>query len=129
METLNPLHKQKGATMWMLLTGASLVVLFMLIAIKLIPAYLDNNKIISALESLAETPGVNNYSRRQVLDKIDNTLYIDMASNLLDLKEALAISKTNTHKVYTISYERVIPMAFNISALLDFENSVEVPLK
>jgi len=59
METLNPLHKQKGATMWMLLTGASLVVLFMLIAIKLIPAYLDNNKIISALESLAETPGVS----------------------------------------------------------------------
>ena len=129
MDKTNSLHKQNGATMWMLITGASLVVLFMLIAIKLIPAYLDNNKIISALDSLAETPGVNNYSRRQVLDKLDNTLYIDMASDLLDLKEALTVSKTNTHKVYTISYERVIPMAYNISALLDFENSVEVPLK
>ena len=96
---------------------------------KLVPAYLDNNKVVSALDSLAETPGAAQMSRRQVLDKIDNTLYIDMASDLLDLNEALTITKTKNTKVFSIDYERVIPMAYNISALLDFENSVEVSLK
>lgn len=129
MNNYNPAGRQRGASMWGLLGASALVVLFALITMKLVPVYLDNNKIVSALESLAETPGVNNMSRRQILDKIDNTLYIDMASDLLNLKEALTISKTRTHKVYTIAYERVTPMAYNISALTDFENSVEVPLK
>ena len=64
-----------------------------------------------------------------MIDKIDNTLYIDMASDLLDLNEALTITKTKNTKVISIDYERVIPMAYNISALLDFENSVEVSLQ
>ncbi|MGB5309754.1 MAG: DUF4845 domain-containing protein, partial [Arenicellales bacterium] len=90
---------------------------------------LDNNKVASALDSLAKTPGAAQMTRRQVLEKIDNTLYIDMAHDLLDLKEALTITKTKNTKVFSIDYERVIPMAYNISALLDFENSVEVSLK
>ena len=129
MNNFNLASKQKGASMWTLIFTSALVVLFALITIKLVPAYLENNKIISALESLAETPGAAQMSFGQVMQKIDNTLYIDLAEDLLDLKEALTISKTKNTKVFTISYERVIPMAYNISALLDFENSVEVPLK
>ena len=127
MENYNHASKQRGASMWGLVGGAGLIVLFALITMKLVPVYLDNNKIISALDSLAETPGVNNMSRRHVLDKIDNTLYIDMASDLLNLKEALSITKTRTHKVYTISFERVTTMCYNIGALSEVESSVEVP--
>lgn len=129
MNNFNLASKQKGASMWTLIFTSALVVLFALITMKLVPAYLENNKVIHALESLAETPGAAQMSFGQVMQKIDNTLYIDLAEDLLDLKEALTISKTKSTKVFTISYERVIPMAYNISALLDFENSVEVPLK
>ena len=129
MHNLNQVSKQTGASMWGLIGGSALAILFALIAMKLIPAYLDNNKVASALDSLAETPGAANMSRRQVIEKIDNTLYIDMAHDLLDLKEALVITKTKNTKVFSLNYERVIPMAYNISALLDFENSVEVSLK
>ena len=129
MYNFNRASKQSGASMWGLIGGSALAVLFALITMKLVPAYLDNNKVASALDSLAKTPGAAQMSRRQVLDKIDNTLYIDMAHDLLDLKEALTITKTKNTKVFSIDYERVIPMAYNISALLDFENSVEVSLK
>lgn len=129
MYNFNRASKQSGASMWGLIGGSALVILFAMITMKLVPAYLDNNKVASALDSLAETPGAAQMSRRQVLDKIDNTLYIDMASDLLDLNEALTITKTKNTKVFSIDYERVIPMAYNISALLDFENSVEVSLK
>jgi len=129
MENLKHSGKQKGASMWGLIGGAALVVLFALVTMKLVPAYLDNNKVRNALESLEGIPGVGNWSRRQIMEKVDNTLYVDLASDLLDLNEALKITKTKNVKVISIDYERVIPMAYNISALLEFENSVEVPLR
>lgn len=129
MENFKRRKNQKGASMWMLLGGAALLILFALVTMKLVPVYLDNNKVAHALESLGETPGVGNWSRRQISDKIDNTLYIDMAADLLNLKEALTITRKGNVKVISIDYERVVPMAYNISALLDFENSVEVSLK
>jgi len=129
MDKFKTASKQKGASMWGLLGGSALIVLIALIAMKLVPAYLDNMKVASALESLAEQPGVGNWTRRQMTDKIDNTLYIDMASDLLDLNSVLEIKKEKNVKVISINYERVIPLAYNISALLDFENSVEVSLQ
>lgn len=129
MDNLSIMSKQKGASMWMLIIGSALIVLFALVTMKLVPAYLDNNKVAHALDSLKEQPGVGNWSRRQILEKVDNTLYIDLASNLLDLNEALVITKSKTKKVISIDYERVIPMAYNISALLDFENSIEVAIE
>ena len=129
METLNGRVKQKGSSMWGLLGGAGLFVLFAMVTMKLVPVYLDNNKIASALESLAEQPGVGSWNRRQIQDRIDNTLYIDMAADLLDLNKALKITKVKNVKVVSVDYERVIHMAYNISALLYFENSVEIPLR
>jgi len=129
MENCSNIIKQKGASMWMLLFGSALIVLFALVTMKLVPAYLDNNKVVNALESLKEQPGVGRWTRRQILEKVDNTLYVDLASDLLNLKEALVITKSKSMRVISIDYERVIPMAYNISALLDFENSIEVPLE
>ena len=129
MDRSKQVFLQKGSSMWGLIGGAGLVVLFALITMKLVPAYLDNNKIVSALESLAEQPGVGNWSRNQIIGRVSNTLYIDMASDMLDLRTALVITRQQKVKIISIDYDRVIPMAYNISALLDFENSVEVPIK
>ncbi len=129
MDSCSNIRKQKGASMWMLVFGSALIVLFALVTMKLVPAYLDNNKVVSALESLKDQPGVGRWTRRQILDRVDNTLYIDLASDLLNLNEALVITKSKSMRVISIDYERVIPMAYNISALLDFENSIEVSLE
>lgn len=129
MDNCSNIRKQKGASMWMLLFGSALIVLFALVTMKLVPAYLDNNKVVNALESLKDQPGVGRWTRRQILEKVDNTLYVDLASDLLNLKEALVITKSKSMRVISIDYERVIPMAYNISALLDFENSIEVSLE
>jgi hypothetical protein len=115
--------------MWMLIGMSALVVLFALIAMKLIPGYLDNAKVQNSLESLKDVPGVANMGRRQVMERVYNSLYIDGAHDLLDLKTALVITKQTNKKVISVDYERVIPMAFNISVLLDFENSVDIPLR
>jgi hypothetical protein len=121
---------QRGATMWMLLGMSALFILFALIAMKLIPGYMDNAKVENALQSVAESPGAANMGRRQIINKVADTLYIDGgADDLLDLRTALVITKRGDKKIISIDYERVIPMAFNISVLLDFENSVEISLR
>ncbi|MFW2440726.1 MAG: hypothetical protein ACN4GR_15325, partial [Arenicellales bacterium] len=77
MDNYSNIRKQKGASMWMLLFGSALVVLFALVTMKLVPAYLDNNKVINALHSLKGQPGVGHWTRRQILEKVSNTLYVD----------------------------------------------------
>lgn len=129
MDNINQLSRQKGASMWGLLFGLAMFVLFALVTMKLLPGYLDNKKISSALERMAEQPGVAGWTRNQIIQRVSDTLYVDMAADMLDLHESLAITKTKTHRVISIDYERIIPMAYNISALLDFENSVEIPLQ
>jgi hypothetical protein len=122
--------RQSGATMWGILAVMALVVAFALLTMKLVPAYIDNAKVSSALSSLAEDAESRALPRRLLIKKVSDSLYIDMADDLLDLNDpaVFQIQKTKNSRVVTIAYERVIPLVYNISALLDFEESVEIPL-
>ena len=122
-------YRQNGATLWSMITIIALVVFFALLVIKIVPSYIENQKIEKALRGLAEDPAAVHMNRAQITRSLTDRLYIDMADELLDLGEAMTITKTRDSRVITISYEKVIPLAYNISALLDFENSVEIPLK
>jgi uncharacterized membrane protein len=120
---------QKGATLWGMLFMIMLIVFFSLLTIKIVPSYIENQKIQKALNGLSQDQAAVRMNRYQIIKSLTNRLYIDMADELVDLSEALTISKTREARVITISYEKVVPLAFNISALLDFENSAEIPLK
>jgi len=126
---INNRHRQNGATLWSMITVIVLVVFFALLVIKIVPSYIENQKIEKALHGLADDPRAPAMNRAQIIRSLTDRLYIDMADELLDLSDALTITKTRNARVITISYEKVIPLAYNISALLDFENSVEIPLK
>lgn len=120
---------QNGATLWAMITVIALVVFFALLVIKIVPSYIENQKFEKALQGLAEDPRAPRMNRPQIIRSLTDRLYIDMADELIDLSDALTITKTRNARVITISYEKVIPLVYNISALLEFENSVEIPLK
>ena len=118
--------KQAGLTLWGLLAVSALVVFFMLLGFKLFPAYFDDMKIQEALDTLVDEHRVTSMDKRTMIRRLDDILYIDFGHEIVDLKETLVVEKTKQSLVLRIDYERVIPLAFNISALLDFKNSVEV---
>lgn len=117
---------QRGWTIWSLLGVGFLVVVGALLFMKLMPVYLDNYKLKEAMHSIANDPRAADWNKRQMVREMTNILYIDYGHDIVDLDKALSIEKEDEHKYLRIEYEVVVPLAFNLSALVDFNNEVEI---
>ncbi|HED13821.1 MAG TPA: DUF4845 domain-containing protein [Gammaproteobacteria bacterium] len=122
-------YRQGGWTLWSLGLVLALIIFFALLLFKLIPPYLDDQKIQKALNSVIQEQHVEQMSRRAIVSRLSNILYIDFALDLVDIKKDLKITKNNNILKLAIDYEVVIPMAYNISALLTFSDRAEMPMK
>lgn len=117
---------QRGWTFWSLLGVGFLVVAGALLFMKLMPVYLDNYKIKEAMHSLAEDPRAVDWNKRQVIREMTNILYIDYGHDIVDLDKALSVEKEDEFKYIRVEYEVVVPLVYNVSALVDFKNEVEL---
>ncbi|MDZ7841353.1 MAG: DUF4845 domain-containing protein [Gammaproteobacteria bacterium] len=120
------IKSQRGWTIWSVLGVGFLVVAGALLFMKLMPVYLDNYKIKEAMHSLVEDPRAADWSKRQIINEMTNILYIDYGHDIVDLNKALSVEKENEHKYIRVEYEVEVPLVYNISALVDFNNEVEV---
>ena len=120
------MNEQKGWTIWTLLLTLALIVFFSLLIMKLAPHYLDNRKIQTALEGMTTDTRIAAMTRRQIIQELRNGLYIDYGSDIVDLNESLSINKGKGSMNLSVEYEVVVPLAWNISALLDFHNRADV---
>lgn len=120
------IKSQRGWTIWSLLGVGFLVVAGALLFMKLMPVYLDNYKIKEAMASLAEDPRAADWNKRQIISEMTNILYIDYGHDIVDLDKALSVEKENELKYIRVEYEVVVPLVYNVSALVDFNNEVEI---
>ncbi|NOZ10934.1 MAG: DUF4845 domain-containing protein [Gammaproteobacteria bacterium] len=126
MREIGGIRQQSGWTLWGLLGMMILVAFFTLLFMKLFPPYMANYKLKRALETVASEPGAATATKSFIINRLDKILYIDYAGGLVDLKTALKIERGSRGRAFVISYEHVEPLAFNLSALIEFENRVEV---
>jgi len=119
-------RRDGGWTLWGLLGVVALVGFFALLVIKLVPPYMSYYKVVQGLEKVAQEPGIRQMTRGDIIRKLDSILYLDYAHDVTNLNEALIVEKKRDRMSLTISYEQVIPMAYNVSALLDFKHTVVV---
>ena len=115
--------------MWSGLAVIVLLATLALLFMRLFPPYMDNLKIQEALDTLADNARVTSMSRREIIGELDNILYIDFAHEVTDLKESLTIEKTKKDMIILVDYEVVVPLVHNISALMEFQNQVDVPIR
>jgi hypothetical protein len=120
----NP-KRQAGMTMWGMLFVVGTLAFFLFLFFKLLPPYMDDFKIKSALDSLGRQPDAGTMTLPQVKEAIRKRLEIDSADSF-DLEKTLFVEPRGKVKSIRISYESVVPMAFNISALLSFDHAIEV---
>jgi hypothetical protein len=105
----NP-KRQAGMTMWGMLFVLGTLAFTLFLFFKLLPPYLSDFKIKGALESLTRQPDAGSLTLPEVKEAIRKRLEIDSADDLFDLNKILT----------------VVPMAFNVSALISFDHAIEV---
>lgn len=112
-------------TMWSLLFVLGTLAFSLFLLFKLLPPYMDDFKVKSALESLGRQPDAGTMAIGEIKEAIRKRLEIDSADNF-NLDNSLTVTARGRTKVIRINYESVTPMLLNISALLTFDHSIEV---
>lgn len=118
--------RESGVTVWGIFMIGFLVVIFALLLFKLIPPYLADLKISNAMTSLKRQAEGSTMSRRDILSALEKRFDIDSVTHV-DIRRDVIIRKRGNMAVITIDYEVQVPLIFNISALMEFDHSVEVP--
>lgn len=118
-------NTQKGMTFWSLLFVLGMLGFFLFVGFKLFPPYLEDFKVNAALDSLVKQPDVGSLSKAALADAlrkrfdIDNIGYVDPARDL-------SLENRGRMRILRVRYQPVIPLMFNVSALLEFDHTREV---
>jgi Domain of unknown function (DUF4845) len=116
---------QRGMTMWGMLFVLGVLAFFLFLGFKLFPPYMTDFKVRSALDSLARQSDFATMSKADIGEALSKRFDIDMIDGV-DLGNSLSVETRGRLRVVRIKYEAVIPMAFNISALLEFDHQKQV---
>lgn len=116
---------QRGISFWGLIMVAALVVFFTLMFFKLLPPYIENAKIKTALENVSRQPNAINMEKGEIKAALDRRFSIEDI-NEIDLNKVLFVEKKPGVTIIRITYERRVPIAYNVVALLEFNDSVQV---
>lgn len=123
---MNRRSNQAGMTMWGLISVAFLIVMFALLLFQLLPAYLADMKISSALQSIQKQAQQGGMTKAEILTALEKRFDIDSVTHI-NPRQDVIIERRGNRSSIRIAYERQIPLVGNISALLEFDHSVEVP--
>jgi hypothetical protein len=118
-------NSQRGMTMWSVLFILGVLSFVLFLVFKLFPPYMTDLKVRSALDSLAKQSDAGALGKPEIAEALGKRFDIDMVEGL-DLKNALVVETRGRMKVIRIQYEQVIPMVYNISALLEFSHEKQV---
>jgi hypothetical protein len=112
-------------TFWGLIFVLSVIAIVVFFIFKLLPPYLADLKVGGALDSLAREAGVGSMTRLEISKSLEKRFDIDDIAHVR-LDRDLFIEARGRTKVIRIRYEAVVPIVFNISALLEFDHIKEV---
>lgn len=116
--------KQKGMGFWGLSMVAAVAIFFILMFFKLLPPYIEDAKIKTALENISRQPNIMNMEKGEIKAAMQRRF--DIEDIEVDLNKFLFVEKKPGATIIRITYERRVPIAYNVTALLEFNESVQV---
>ena len=115
---------QQGMTFLSLLAVIVVGSFFAVLAMKLVPSYIEYFTVKKALGRLAHDPDFSNMSKSQVLEAFNKTTAVDNITSV-DSKDLSFLRDESGKTVVSVDYQVVVPLAANVSVLLDFEASTD----
>jgi hypothetical protein len=124
---MKTLEKQKGMTGlgWVIIL--LLIGFFILLGLKIIPAYMNNYKVTSVLESLKTDPELVGIGPGRVRKALLKRLDINMVSDLEP--DDILIEKIGNALKVTVDYETRKSFTKDIDIVIYYNKSVEVPIR
>jgi hypothetical protein len=113
--------KQQGVTMIGVVFIAGMIVFFSIMALKLVPSYIEYATIQSHLRELARAPDTRGASPQELRLAFNRRRHIDNITSV-DGND-MTVEKDGGDVLLTIEYSTQIHMVGNISALIEFEAS------
>lgn len=113
---------QRGMTAIGWLMVLALIGFFVLLALRMVPAYLEFYKVVSTLNSIEEESGFS--SPREIRKLLERRFEISYV-NTITPADVIIKPKGNTYTV-TASYEQREHVVANIYVVMDFEKQVDV---
>ena len=118
--------KQQGMTLITMMCIAIVLVSMFLLALNIVPIYIDHSKVTSALDSIKRNPEARNESPEQLNTRLFKLLQVNNADNIIK-KEDVEITKLDNGATQIhIQYEVVKKVVANASILVQFDDAVEV---
>ena len=123
-------HSQKGASFFGWLAVIALLVFAMVIAMKLVPIYMDHLALRNIVTSVNEDPSLKIRSMRDLNSHISKGLQINSIRDI-DAKEAIKVTASgNDAYTVVIKYEQRAPLLDTVDLLVHFdETHIIRPLK
>lgn len=120
---MNLKRRQRGMTFWMLLFVLTVLGIAFFVALKLFPMYLESFKIDRAIESVAKDPGVNNWSKAEIKDRLVKRFDIDDVTriNEKNFNAYVGIDKRGRRVRITVDYQAEAHMVGNVYLVADFK--------
>ena len=128
----NPRHqefknckRQAGWTMWSMMFVMSVVFVAAYIIMQLVPIYAANENIKNAMSVSLENKDMARITRSQIIKGMQNQLYLDGASGLIDFKNGFSVKKSKGVVTASASYEREVPLVANLVLVAKFTPTAE----
>lgn len=122
---MQTIQKQQGMTFWGLLLVAAIFIFFVVLFFKLLPPYIEHAKVKTSLENIAHQPNAFNMEKNEIKAALDRRFSIEDVNDV-DLGKSLFVEKKPGSMSIRIAYERRVPLAYNVTALIDFDDTVQV---
>ena len=117
--------EQSGMTFWGLLMVPAVFIFFVILFFKLLPPYLEYAKVKTSMENIAKQPDAGNMEKPQIRAALERRFNIEEVNDV-DLSKALSVEKKPGNMTIRIAYEKHVPLAYNVTALIAFDHSVQV---
>lgn len=123
MKNKLPKHQQ-GLTLISIVLILGLIGFFTLLILKIVPIYIDHNKVASAMKELRNSPDLLNMSEFQIRDSLSKRFNINYVYDVKN--EDIEVLKHGDYLKVAIEYEVVKKVAFNLSILAEFSDVIEI---
>ncbi len=118
--------KQQGMTLITMACVAIVVISMFLMALNIVPIYMDHGKITGALESIKNNPESKNETPDQLFTKLLKLLNINNADGLIKKEDVTIARQEDGSTEIHIQYEVTKKLVGNASILVQFDDKVSV---